>query len=240
MSSWLSKGVDGHTSTADDTRTIALHILAFVAFQKSYPFRSISKTDFEDAKSMTYRDSLALILDHAFQIMILPHAIFSIPFAPKSWRQIGWAIKEFRAHMTKQLTDEKQRIANGEPGTGTLVSNLVRASDEGGGKTNTGLKPLTEAEILGNLFVFNFAGHDTTSISLNYGILLMVAHPEVQDWVHEELHYYLGNKKPSEWNYNECYPKLKRCLVVLVSYLPLTVLTIFHTPASLANPLHHS
>lgn len=83
--------------------------------------------------------------------------------------------------MLDQLADEKRLIAEGKPGSGTLMSNLVRASeahhDVAGGVNDArtkmdgkpqDTKPLTVDEILGNIFVFHFAGHDTTAISLAY------------------------------------------------------------------------
>jgi cytochrome P450 len=124
--------------------------------------------------------------------------------------------------MAAQVAAEKKLIQNGEAGTGNLVSNLVRAS-EGTPATNSDpkdgpnkLKPLTNAEILGNIFVFNFAGHDTTAISLAYALLLLVAHPEVQEWVHEEIVHYVGSQDPKTLAYNDLFPKLKRSLAVLV------------------------
>lgn len=222
LKSWRSAGMDGLTSTSEDTRTVALHVLAYVAFQKSYPFKSISKTDFKDAGSLTYRDSLAIILRNALTVMVLPSAAFSIPFLPDRWKQIGWAIKHFRQYMLDQLHEERRRIEKGELGTGSLMSNLVRASSETAvdGKLAEGqglTKPLTEAEILGNIFVFNFARHDTTAISLAYSMLLLVAHPEVQTWVNEELRFCLRGEDVSAWNYGDVFPRLKRCLAVLVS-----------------------
>jgi cytochrome P450 len=225
LQSWCSRGQVGTTTTPDDTRTLALHVLAFVAFQKSYPFGSISHSTAQDQNSFTYRDSISIILENVLVIMVLPERAFTLPFMPKSFRQVGWAIKSFRDYMAAQVTAEKKLIQNGEYGAGTLVSNLVRASDEGAatnsdsGHSNR-LKPLTNAEILGNIFVFNFAGHDTTAISLAYGMLLLVAHPEVQDWLHEEIELYTRNQDHKQLAYNETFPKLKRCLAVLVSLAP--------------------
>ncbi|THV49225.1 hypothetical protein BGAL_0205g00020 [Botrytis galanthina] len=103
--------------------------------------------------------------------------------------------------MASQVAAERRLIQNGESGIGNLVSNLVRASNESHstsldpGEDNK-IKPLTNAEILGNIFVFNFAGHDTTTISLSYAMLLLVANPQAQDWVHEEIKYYIGDRDP--------------------------------------------
>ena len=107
------------------------------------------------------------------------------------------------------------------------MSNLVRASDEvsqvrkateklGGPGEAFDLKPLTTEEKLGNTFVYNFAGHDTTAISLAYSMLLLVAHPEVQDWIADELDFFLDTEDRESWTYEENFPRLQRCLAVLV------------------------
>ena len=118
------------------------------------------------------------------------------------------------------------------------MSNLVRALEvrqhnpiggnqsesKGVDRRSNEMKPLNVDEILGNIFVFNFAGHDTTAISLAYSVLLLVAHPEVQDWISEELNYHLDTSQSEAWKYEEVFPKLKRCLTILV---------IMHSIASL-------
>ncbi|CAD6441370.1 c4f7cdbb-ac19-49b3-8764-245b3c3a3399 [Sclerotinia trifoliorum] len=226
LRAWCSRSRDGITTTPDDTRTLALHVLAYVAFQKSYPFDSISHGKAVNQTSLTYRDSIAIILENVLLIMVLPEKVFTLPFLPRSFQQVGWAINSFREYMTAQVAAERELIRNGEAGTGNLVSNLVRASDKGlaissESGNSSKLKPLTNAEIFGNIFVFNFAGHDTTAISLAYGMLLLVAHPEVQDWVHEEIEHYVGNQDPKPLAYNENFPKLKRILAVLLETLRL-------------------
>ena len=225
---WLSDRQGGVKSTSEDTRTLALHVLAFAGFQKSYPFRSTAK-DSEVSQPSTYRDSLSIILRNILVILVLPPAVFRIPLLPSKWKQIGWAITEFKTYMLDQLADEKQLIAEGRPGSGTLVSNLVRASEalpevNGRGPSEKTLrsgrahelKALSVDEILGNIFVFNFAGHDTTATSLAYSILLLAAHPEAQDWIAEELNYYLDNEKYETWEYDVVFPKLQRSLAILV------------------------
>ena len=68
------------------------------------------------------------------------------------------------------------------------------------------------------MFVFNFAGHDTTAHTLAFAIVILSAHPSVQEWLSEELQYVLGDSKPEDWNYTEVFPRLNRCLAVLVSF----------------------
>ena len=131
--------------------------------------------------------------------------------------------------MLDQIAVEKQLISEGKAGSGTLLSNLVRAPDqpqkpeEKRFDVSKAHKPLSTDEILGNIFVFNFAGHDTTSISLAYAVFLLVAHPGIQDWISEEINFYLGSEPdPTSWQHATTVPKLQRCLAVLVSSENLT------------------
>ena len=228
VDSWLQNDQGGLRNTSEDTRTLALHVLAHAGFQKSYPFNSMAKAGAAHNPS-TYRDSLSIILRNILVVLVLPPVAFRLPFLSAKWTQIGWAITEFRQYMLDQLADEKQLIAEGKPGSGTLMSNLVRASEvrpEQAKRSANGsvvvdgkgyeLKPLSIDEILGNVFVFNFAGHDTTAISLAYSMLLLVAHPEIQDWIAEELNFYLDSDESETWSYEVVFPRLKRCLAVLV------------------------
>lgn len=226
IQSWTSNGDDGSRHTADDVRTLAIDVLAFAGFQKSYPFLSHrQKAELQDEAILSsYRDALAIILRNVLVIIVLPASFFNLPFLPKKWTQIGLAMSAFKKYMLDEVADEKRSISEGKPGSGTLVSNLVQASEQQDqdSKNNSTrmqtLKPLTISEILGNIFVFNFAGHDTTAISLSYALLLLVAHPEVQDWISEEINHYLASPSPDSRNYESTFPKLQRCLAVLVCH----------------------
>lgn len=229
---WLSEKRDGTRSISEDTRTLALHVLAYVGFQKSYPFNSVATRNEEQSPS-NYRDSLAIVLKNILVIIVLPTFAFRLPFLPSKWKRIGLAVTAFRKYMLDQLAEEKRLIAEGKNGSGTLMSNLIRASEarvhvvgdakerhfiDGSGPS---MKPLSVDEILGNIFVFNFAGHDTTAISLAFSVLLLVAHPAIQDWISEELNFYLDADPKEGWKYESVFPKLNRCLAVLVCIRPI-------------------
>lgn len=219
---WMTRGIDGVQTTSEDVRTLALHVIAYTGFKKSYPFKSVAK-DADNHKPSNYRDSLSIILQNVVIIIALPSSVFSIPILPAKWKRIGWAITEFRQYMMNVIAEEKQLMADGKVGSDNLVSNLVRASEGNADSTDLSTggqsrlnQPLSIDEILGNIFVYNFAGHDTTAISLAYSMLLLVAHPEIQDWIAEELQYFLVDERSTSWNYEDVFPKLKRSLAVLV------------------------
>jgi cytochrome P450 len=76
---------------------------------------------------------------------------------------------------------------------------------------------LSVDEIFGNIFVINFAGHDTTANTLAFTMILLAANPEVQDWVREEVRRVTKAMDVADWDYERLFPQLTRCRAVLVS-----------------------
>ena len=136
------------------------------------------------------------------------------PFFFGSWARIGQAIIDFKDHMTTMVIEEKTAIEKQQVRSATFTNSLIRASENNEAGKGGGL---TEEEIYGNLFVYNFAGHDTTATTFNWAIYLLAAFPEVQDWISEEIHNVCGNQDPETLDFKETYPRLVRCLAVFVS-----------------------
>jgi cytochrome P450 len=74
-----------------------------------------------------------------------------------------------------------------------------------------GVKGLSVQEIFSNIFVINFARHDTTANTLAFSFLLLAAYPEVQEWVAKEVRTITKDLGDEAWAYNELFLKLKRC-----------------------------
>lgn len=76
---------------------------------------------------------------------------------------------------------------------------------------------LSDSEISGNLFIYTLGGHDTTANTLAYAVLLLVIHPEWQEWLREELQSILGtDNEVTDWDYEKCFSRSNRCLAVMV------------------------
>lgn len=119
--------------------------------------------------------------------------------------------------MTSVYEEEKRSVADGNKRSSNLMTSLVRASANAERSDGNHQGGLTEWEIYGNIFVFNFAGHDTTANSLAFAIALIATRPDVQDWISEEINAVLGDQDPVTSTYVESFPRLKRCLAVTVS-----------------------
>ena len=199
-------------------------------FGKSCSFQKSTEAP-KPGHMFNYRDSLALILENIFLILIFGPKFLTNRFLPKSWIRVGQATVDFKFHMVEMVEEEKRLIAEGKPGGGNIINSLIRASEEMSKSASTDesdFKGLTEDEIYGNIFVYNFAGHDTMAITLNWALYLLVAHPEIQDWVSQEINTVIQNDQSSAWTYDEVYPKLNRCLAVLVSK-PFSTSLPFHS-----------
>jgi hypothetical protein len=77
---WLSR--PSVTTTADDTRTLSLHIMTRAGFGKSFKFVGHEERS-ELSTAASYKDSLQTILDDCVLIMILGRKFLSNPWLPR-------------------------------------------------------------------------------------------------------------------------------------------------------------
>lgn len=214
-------------TVAEDTRTLSLHILSRAGFGKSFKFEGHEEKG-EASSSANYKQALQTILENCILIMALGPEFFSKPWLPKKLRVLHEACSSFQQYMTTLYEEEKKAFAEGRTTEKNLVNSLVRASED---QTKTG-EGLTEQQIYGNIFVFNFAGHDTTAHTFCFAVFFMAANPEVQDWIHEEVTHVLGSRPTSEWDYETDFPRLKRCFAVMLETIRL------YTPVPVAKWTH--
>lgn len=166
--------------------------------------------------TLTFRDALAMVLNNVMLLFLVPRKALKSPFVPQKLRDVGRAIREFQQYMEDMLAKERRLISQRKPGDGNLMSALIRVLEEE--KRNDHAATLTDEEILGNIFIYAIAGHETTANSMAYAIVLLAAYPEWQDWLAEEVRSVLGNAatEPNSWTYETSFPKLRRCLAVMV------------------------
>jgi cytochrome P450 len=224
---WTQRAEQPVRTTHLDTKVFTLNVLAAAIFNKVYPFEGQAEEKLEKHAgdtSYTYRESLNTILGSIIQIFIFGEEGLKSRWLPKSWNRAADAMATFRSYIFGLMEEERVHIAEGKIDNRHLVARLVAAQQEEedapSGKANGAEKPgkrmnMTEQEILSNLFVYAFAGNDTTAISLTNLLAQLAANPETQEWMAEEINHYLP-KDGSEPTY-DTFPKLKRCGAVIVS-----------------------
>ena len=220
---WTSKlSID---TAAADLRTLSLHVLSRAGFGKSFKFESQEDRQKAASSSANYKESLQTILENCVLILGLGTKFIAHPWLPKKLRDIHAAYVAFLAYMTDMYEEEKAAYAAGRSTDSNLMRSMIRASQA---EVKDGSGGLTEAEIYGNMFVFNFAGHDTTAHSFTFAIFFLAAHPQVQDWLSDEIRRVVGDRPIDQWDYRTHFPRLKRCLTVLYEtirlYTPVPVI----------------
>ena len=215
---WVSKD-EGVVNLQSDTMMLALHVLTGAGFGRFYSFGKGLEAPSE-GHSMIYRDCLSIILGNLFT------AVFTATIAVPSWllppklKLIQDAIHNFRLYMAEMV--EEERIARTSDGLerDTLLSMLVRAS-EASRDDSKGGRYLTDSEIFGNLFSYNLAGHETTSNTLAYAVILLAGNPQWQDWVGEEVEAVANGIDVQDFEYESTYPRLSRTLAIMYETLRL-------------------
>jgi cytochrome P450 len=227
-------------STSEDAKILTLNVLAAALFNKVYPFEGHSEESdirHKDDKSYSYRASLSIILSSIIQIFILGEEGLRAWWTPKSWKAAADAVGTFRSYILGLMDEERSHLKQGHTDRQHLVARLVRAREAEQGSGDEDLSEpvdddtisknvnMTEEEMVSNLFVYAFAGNDTTAIALTNLVIQLSANPETQDWIAEELRHYLTGDNPESWNYDN-FKRLKRCGAVIVSNT-LLILALF-------------
>jgi cytochrome P450 len=88
---------------------------------------------------------------------------------------------------------------------GTLLEHFVKAGTPG---LNNADLSIPEAAILGNIFCFILAGHETSANIFTYAVMLLACRPNYQSSLQAEVDTLIGGRKPHEWSYKEDFSKL--------------------------------
>ena len=86
--------------------------------------------------------------------------------------------------MRGMLDRQRAQLDAGECTEENLLTALIQAQsqeDEKEGRT------LNYEEVMGNMFIMLFAGHETTANTLHYSLLLLAQHPDIQQILLNEI-----------------------------------------------------
>lgn len=226
----------GVRSTQEDTTRVAFNVLSDAGFGMPFDFEDVfsqsglSDKDRAAGHQMSYRDSIFCVLNDmpSYFVYFLGRMIGWPEFA--MWggvKKFALARAEYAWYMRDMIQNERE-VANGgstglqKPKKENLMSVLIRNSDqhdENGDKKSAGVKAkpsLSDSEVTGNLYIYNLAGHDTTATTLNFAITLLAVHPQWQEWIAEEIDT-VTQEDQSAMKYAQVFPKLHRCLALMVS-----------------------
>lgn len=220
LEDWLAKPEAKSNSLIQDNGTVALHVIAAAAFGEQRNFRE-GVNKLTPNHKLSFRDSLKTVLRNPITAAVaggipwLKRPAFQSVLSERV-QKVQLALKEFKSYMDEAITRERKAISTNSTISGkkpNLLHALVRASDDIKADGTKSSVPMTDDEITGNMFMFAFAGHETTATAISYALALLAVHPSIQDWVAEELVEVFGNAENME--YAKIHPRLKRTLAVM-------------------------
>lgn len=207
-------------TTMQGMKTVAINVLGLAAFGIPLPWKKSENEQPAYGHRLTYMEATKIVVENLVAAAVFPARLLLLPMFPPAWQSIGHAKNEFPIHTRRMLEQERLVQARGKETRSNLMSMLVRMEGKKGnpdGKATSRAQTLSEEEVQGNLFVFTSAGFDTTANTMAYALAELATRPQWQDWLYEEIHAVVGGKSIDELEYNEIFPRLPRCLALMVS-----------------------
>ncbi|CAE6518284.1 unnamed protein product [Rhizoctonia solani] len=220
----------------DITMQITLCIIAKAGFGQEIEWGNDGQAP--EGHKLTFKQALLTVSHNLALIIVFPKWMLGWR---KEWAVVRDAYAELRLYFQEMISS---RRAENTPGSRIqaeeqhdLFNQLILAHDD----TNT----LSEEELIGNVFLFLFAGHETTAHSLAFTLGLLAIYPKEQRKVIEQIQ----ELQPENHDFKyEDLPKYTYVLAVLYEALRLYPIgpglprraasdtTLTHTPHHTTKP----
>ncbi|KAL2919036.1 hypothetical protein HK105_201306 [Polyrhizophydium stewartii] len=130
---------------------------------------------------MSFKDAVHGTIFSTTPKLLLPKFAFELPIP--YLKKVHQYYVEFEQYLREMVRDAENQT---EPNLLVSLTNAVKAD-------NPANSILSEQELVGNMSVFMFAGHETTANTMNFSLGLLAAHQDVQQRLYEEIQTVLGN-----------------------------------------------
>ncbi|VDC05558.1 unnamed protein product [Peniophora sp. CBMAI 1063] len=158
------------------TLPITLFIIAAAGFGRRMSFTE--ELTVPPGFTMTFKDALRVVSEGVLIKLAVPKRALGLT---KRFREVDIAFEQLQKHMLHMIRSRKQ--SPGEDGGHDLFSSLLGAAFNDADDEPT----LADDELMGNIFVFLLAGHETTAHSLAFCFALLALYPEKQDRLFEHI-----------------------------------------------------
>ncbi|THH08156.1 hypothetical protein EW145_g2891 [Phellinidium pouzarii] len=179
------------------THKVALFLIAIVGF--GLPMTWIDPPRDENGKLSVQ----AMIFDVATYIQersMIPKWAYKLGI--KKLDQIDEAYTRFEEFMHEYIAERETELKNALAMEGASESSVAENINNIFGRLvnarlSEGKLGMTYEEIIGNCFVFTFAGHETTANTLAATLGLLALYQDEQEWVYQSIKSALGDREPT-------------------------------------------
>jgi len=187
MQSWLTSSeckADSISipSIGDDTLHLGLNVITGAAY--GCPLAWNESPPCASPINLSYRASVEQLTAHLMPIFLTPRWLLRLAPRDSTWGRAWEAYSAFGGYMRGMLDRERAHMNAGECTEENLLTALIRAEELQDEKES---RKMDVQEVMGNAFIFLFAGHETTANTLHYALLLLAQHPDVQQSLLNEI-----------------------------------------------------
>ncbi|ORY62877.1 cytochrome P450 [Leucosporidium creatinivorum] len=156
----------------EDMATMTLMVISKAAFgyELDWPAKK------GESAEMNFPEAARIVLDHLLAVHVLPSWTYLLPI--KKLRRIKAGKEFFEAQVRKLIDDRRADLGSGRH---DLLASLLEANDQESGHAS-----LSNDELLSDVFIFLFAGHETSSNTLAATLVLLALYPESQERLYQE------------------------------------------------------
>jgi cytochrome P450 len=208
----------------DMLKKITIHVLLTAGMGRTVAWKDEQERKPEPGYKMTHIRSLTTVVTSIAGFGLLPTSLLIrwprwMP-GYDTMTSLGCAKIEVEKRSKSILDQERGSMARGEPSGPTIniMRKLLESSEEG----SDSAQPLSEAEMISNLFIFTAAGFETTATLLAYATVLLARYPKWQDWLLEEVDELTSADDVAEpMEYTTMFPRATRTMAFMFETLRL-------------------
>ncbi|KAK4700935.1 hypothetical protein P7C70_g5303, partial [Phenoliferia sp. Uapishka_3] len=216
----LDARVDSHGNSLDvdtvqTTLRLALMIISAAGFgqRHSWPESDDSLDPPPPGRKLGFITALKGSLDGTICKLMLPNWAYKLPF--KYPRQVALCFSELEGFLKDMVHERKVAKSRGVDQNDLFSALLDGVSDEEGAGV------LTMEELLGNMYIFLLAGHETTAHTLAFAFTLLALYPEHQTTLFEEANEVYGGRASTYDDYGQLVYTLATVQEALRMYTPV-------------------
>lgn len=215
-----------------DALKLAMNVITTTAYGTKVGWTRSEDPPCAIETDLSYRDSLEELTAHLFPLFLTPHWLLRLAPRNSPSGRAWQAYTAYGGYMRAMIQRQRDAILNGEPIEENLLTALITAQQEVDPKAPGGPRTMSDAEVMGNLFIFLFAGHETTANTTHYALLSLALNPEWQARVHAEIDEILTAARAEgrdEPDYEDDFPRARVTLAVMYETLRI------YTPTGITN-----
>lgn len=221
-----------------DTLRLGFNVITSAAYgcplkwDESPPYRDLFSNSTSNPR-LSYRDSLSQVNAHLLQLFLTPRWLLRLAPPSTSWGRAWEAYTTFGGYMRGMIEREKEIQADG--GGSDIKENLLSVlldAQNGSGLSEKEERKMTPEEVMGNAFIFIFAGHETTANTTHYALVRLALHEDVQDCLLSEIdaaYYRVRSEGRQGLDYDRDFSEAKYAMAVMNETLRI------HTPTGITN-----